>query len=143
MTATTETEETVTTKETPKAEVITSTTLGRVEIPPTYPGCAGNATAKKKCFNIQVRKFVSSKFNASISENLNLSPGKKRIFVLLNVDKHGRIVNVRAKGDHPKLEAEAIRVVKKLPKMLAARQDGNAVGIRNYTVPITFIVEDN
>ena len=130
-------------KETPKKEVVTVTTLGRVEIPPTYPGCSGDADAKRKCFNKQVRKFVSSKFDASISGNMDLSPGKKRVFAMFNIDKQGRIVNVRAKAEHPKLEAEAIRVVKKLPKMLAARQNGNAVGIRNYTVPIHFVIEDN
>ncbi len=136
-------EEIVAEEKEPKKEVVTVTTLGRVEIPPTYPGCAGDADTKRKCFNNQVRKFVSSKFDASISENMNLSPGKKRVFAMFNIDKQGRIVNIRARAEHPKLEAEAIRVVKKLPKMLAARQNGNAVGIRNYTVPITFVIEDN
>jgi len=124
-------------------KVVTATTLGRVEIPPTFPGCNGDAASKKKCFNNQIRKFVSSKFDPSISDEMDLSPGKKRVFVMFNVDKQGRVVNIRARAEHKTLEDEAIRVVKQLPKMLAARQNGNAVGIRNYTVPITFVVEDN
>jgi len=136
-------EEPVTKPQTKKVEY---TNFVRVETPPTYPGCKGSATEKKACFTKKVKSFVGKKFNADIITSLNIESGKKRIWVSFDVDKFGNITGVNAKS--PKgisasaskaLENEAERVVKNLPKMTAARQNGNPVKI-NYSVPITFIV---
>jgi protein TonB len=136
-------EEPVTKPQTKKVEY---TNFVRVETPPTYPGCKGSATEKKACFTKKVKSFVGKKFNADIITNLNIESGKKRIWVSFDVDKFGNIIGVNAKA--PKgistsaskaLENEAERVVRSLPKMTAARQNGNPVKI-NYSVPITFIV---
>ena len=72
--------------------------------------------------------------------DLGLSPGKKRVFVMFKIDKTGKIVDVRARGPHARLEKEAIRVISLLPQMTPGKQRGRAVGVK-YTLPITLIVE--
>ncbi len=116
---------------------VTSTTFNRVEIPPTYPGCKGSPSEKKACFAKKVKKHLSRKFDANIVDNLDLSSGQKRMWVHFNVDKFGNIVNIRASGPHQDLEREAVRIMSKLPKMVAAKQNGHSVQI-SYSVPITF-----
>ena len=71
---------------------------------------------------------------------LGLDSGIKRINVGFKIDKTGNIVNIQARAPHPKLEAEAKRVIGKLPKMKAGRQRGKAVNVP-YGLPITFKVE--
>ncbi len=138
-----EVKETVKNEEVTKPKVVLSSeTISRVEVPPTFPGCAGNAEAKRKCFVSGVSKFVSSKFDSSLAENLGLTPGKRRLFASLGVDKQGRVVSVKAKGIDPILEKEAVRVINKLPKMSPARQDGSSIAIRNFTFPIWIDIKE-
>ena len=72
--------------------------------------------------------------------DLGMSPGKKRIIMLFKIDKVGNIVDIRAKAPHPKLQKEAIRIIKLLPKMKPGRQRGKAVGVK-YTLPMRIEVE--
>ena len=143
----TEEPEEITKVETPTKKVAERTNFVRVEVPPTYPGCKGSATEKKACFTKKVKEHLARKFDTGAADGYNLNPGKKRIWVSFDVDKFGNVVNIntRSPKDMPSrakvaLEKEATQVVKSLPKMTAARQNGNSVKI-HYTVPITFIVE--
>lgn len=112
----------------------------RVEIPPTYPGCTGDVVQKKACFNQKVRSALVKKFDPTLASDLNLSSGTQRIMVNFTVDKFGNVTNITAKGSHPKMEAEAVKAAKSLPKMTAARQNGVPVDVI-FNVPITFVVE--
>ncbi len=112
----------------------------RVEIPPTYPGCTGDIVQKKACFNQKVRSALVKKFDPTLASDLNLSSGTQRIMVNFTVDKFGNVTNITAKGSHPKMEAEAVKAAKSLPKMTAARQNGVPVDVV-FNVPITFVVE--
>jgi len=64
--------------------------------------------------------------------DLGMTPGKKRIIMLFKINKVGDIVDIRAKAPHPKLQKEAIRIVKLLPKMKP--------GVK-YTLPMRIEVE--
>ena len=88
----------------------------------------------------KVMKFVQKKFNTDLANDLGLE-GRQRISVQFKIDKNGNVVNVRARAPHPRLEQEAIRVVKALPKMTPGRQRGKAVGVL-YALPILFQVEN-
>jgi len=114
----------------------TPTSFNYVEVPPTYPGCEGTSNEKKICFAKKVKKHLARKFNVSIVDNLNIKSGEQRMWVHFNVDTNGNISNIVARGPHKKLEEEALRVVKTLPKMTAAKQNGKSVQM-NYSVPIT------
>ncbi len=115
-------------------------TFDRVEVPPTYPGCAGDAAQKKACFNSKVKKVISEKFNPDLIANLNLPSGVQKMLVSFTVNKFGNITNISAVGPHPKMEAEAIKVAKTLPKMTPARQNGVPVDI-TFKIPISFKIE--
>lgn len=116
-----------------------SITFSRVEIPPTYPGCEGSPSEKKACFSKKVKRHISRRFDSTIVDNLNIDSGTKRMWVNFSIDEFGNISNINARGPHENLEKEAIRVVKSLPQMAAAKQNGRSVRI-NYSVPITIKV---
>jgi protein TonB len=123
-------------------EEIADVPFAVIENVPIYPGCenAGNNDAKKKCMSEKVQKFVQKKFDTELANDLGLE-GRQRISVQFKIDKNGNIVNVRARAPHPRLEQEAIKVVKALPKMTPGKQRGKAVGVL-YALPILFQVEN-
>jgi periplasmic protein TonB len=123
-------------------EEIADVPFAVIENVPVYPGCekVGNNAAKKKCMSDKVMKFVQKKFNTDLANDLGLE-GRQRISVQFKIDRNGNVVNVRARAPHPRLEQEAIRVVKLLPKMTPGRQRGKAVGVL-YALPILFQVEN-
>jgi periplasmic protein TonB len=123
-------------------EEIADVPFAVIENVPVYPGCEkkrSNAD-KKKCMSENVQKFVQKKFNTELAGDLGLE-GRQRIAVQFKIDKNGDVVNVRARAPHPKLEQEAVKVVKALPKMVPGRQRGTAVGVL-YSLPILFQVEN-
>ncbi|MFC5047277.1 energy transducer TonB [Aquimarina hainanensis] len=123
-------------------EEIADVPFAVIENVPVFPGCekAGGNAAKKQCMSDKVKKFINRKFNTELGSELGLS-GINRIFVRFKIDKKGNIVGVQARGPHPKLEKEAQRVVKLLPKMTPGKQRGKAVGVL-YSLPIVFQVQD-
>jgi len=74
-----------------------------------------------------------------VNIDINLS-GKQKIFVLFKIDKNGDIVNIEARAPHKRLELEAIKAVKKLPKMEPGKQRTRPVGVK-YVLPITLHLE--
>ena len=111
-----------------------------IEEVPIFPGCKGNKAALKKCFNKKMQKHFAKKFDADLPNELGLSPGKKRLIMLFKIDKSGNIVDVKAKAPHPRLQKEAIRIIKLLPKMKPGKQRGKPVGVK-YTLPMRIDVE--
>jgi len=111
-----------------------------IEDVPVYPGCKGNKAQLRACLQDKITKHVNKKFNSELASDLGLAPGIKRIFVMFKIDKKGNIVDVMARAPHKRLEAEAIRVVKLLPKMTPGKQRGRPVGVK-YSLPIAFKVE--
>ncbi|HEY9170096.1 MAG TPA: energy transducer TonB [Lutibacter sp.] len=111
-----------------------------IEDVPVYPGCKGSKAELKDCLQDKIAKHVNSKFNADLASDLGLTPGVKKIFVMFKIDKTGNITDVQARAPHKRLEAEAIRVVESLPKMIPGKQRGRPVGVK-YSLPIAFKVE--
>ncbi len=111
-----------------------------IEDVPVYPGCKGNKAKLRACLQEKITKHVNRKFNSELASDLGLSPGVKRIFVMFKIDKTGNITDVMARAPHKRLQEEAIRVVKLLPKMTPGKQRGRPVGVK-YSLPIAFKVE--
>ena len=120
-------------------EVIEDVPFIVIEKVPIYPGCVGNDRALRNCLEESVRNHVSKDFNVNLAQDLGLESGKKRIFVMFVIDRHGKISNIRARAPHKRLELEAIRVIKSLPKMKPGEQRGRPVGVK-YSLPIIFEV---
>ena len=111
-----------------------------IEDVPVYPGCKGSKAELKECLQEKISKHVNTKFNADLASELGLTPGIKKIFVMFKIDKSGSITDIQARAPHKRLEAEAIRVVQSLPKMIPGKQRGRPVGVK-YSLPIAFKVE--
>lgn len=131
-----------------------------IEEVPIYPGCEIFQTKKQKktCLNKKMRRHVGLHFNPDLAGELGLStPCLKyeedkngvlqcirykyiRIIVQFKIDKEGYVTDIIAKAPHPKLEEEAIRVIKKIPRIQPGKQRGIAVGVK-YTMPISFNIE--
>lgn len=112
-----------------------------VENVPVFPGCEKKKTneARKKCMSEKIQKHVSRKFNTDLAVNLGLESEVQKIYVLFKIDEKGNVVDVQARGPHPKLEKEAQRVVNLLPKMIPGKQRNRTVKVK-YTLPIAFKV---
>jgi len=112
-----------------------------IEKVPIYPGCVGDNNELRSCFSAKLTKFISKNFNAELGTDLGLTPGTiQRIFVLFRIDKNGNISDIQARAPHKKLQAEAIRVIKLIPKMTPGKQRGRPVAVK-YALPITFRIE--
>jgi len=120
-------------------EVIEDVPFMVIEKVPVYPGCKGNNDELRKCLEKKIQEHVSTNFNANLSQDLGLETGKKRIFVMFVIDRAGKITNIQSRAPHKRLQKEAERVIKLLPKMKPGLQRGRAVGVK-YSLPIVFNV---
>jgi protein TonB len=110
-----------------------------IEDAPIFPGCEDlDKEASKQCFTKEISKFVNRKFNTGLAETLN-TQGKQKIWVEFMIDKTGTVTDIKARSPFKKLEKEAIRVVRKLPKMTPGRQRNKPVNVK-YSLPIIFHV---
>lgn len=122
-------------------EVIADVPFAVIENVPVYPGCEnlrGN-DAKKKCMSEKVAAFINKQFNTNLASDLGLE-GRQRIMVQFKIDNSGKVIDVRARAPHPRLEREAISVVQSLPTMTPGMQRGKPVGVL-YSLPIIFDIQ--
>jgi len=129
-------------EETEGEEIFEDVPFAVIENAPVFPGCEkGNKEEQRACFSKKVDRHIKKKFNSNLAGDLGLSSGKKRIFVMFTIDKHGGIVDIQARAPHPRLQKEAVRVVNTLPKMIPGKQRGMPVNVK-YSLPISFMVVD-
>ena len=112
-----------------------------IEQPPVFPGCENlSAEEQKDCSSRHIKMHVNRNFNTKLATELGLY-GRQRINVIFKINKEGDITEIRSKASHPGLEAEAVRVISTLPRMLPGRQKGKAVSVP-YSLPIIFQIAD-
>lgn len=119
-------------------ELVMDVPFTAVDQVPIMPGCEDVAN-QKKCTSTKIKEIFESNFNTSLASNIGLS-GLYRIYVRFKIDLIGNVVQVEARAPHPKLEEEALRVVRKFPTMIAGEQKGEKVNVL-YSLPIVFEVE--
>ena len=120
----------------------------KIEVPfavieqiPVFPGCENLSREEQKaCVSNGIAKHVNRNFNTELATQLGLT-GRQRINVIFKVDTEGHVTGIRSRAPHPKLEEEAIRVIKTLPQMTPGKQKGKAVVVP-YSLPIIFEVQD-
>lgn len=96
-----------------------------VETPPSFPGGMG-----------ELVKFLQENIKYPAAAVTGKVEGK--VIVRFVVDKEGTVRDVEvARSVSPELDAEAVRVVKAMPKWSPGRQEGKAVNVR-YVLPVTF-----
>ncbi len=104
-------------------------TLAMVEQKPSFPG--GDAA---------MYKWLAEHINYPTQAAEEGVQG--RVVVTFDVQKDGSIKNVKiARGRHPALDKEAIRIVKAMPKWSPGRNNGQPVTV-TYTLPVTFKLQN-
>ncbi|MDX1364270.1 energy transducer TonB [Arenibacter latericius] len=105
-----------------------------IEDVPIFPGCE-NEKDKRACFNSMMQKHISKNFRyPEIAQEMGV---QGRVNIMFVIQKDGSIGNVRMRGPDKNLEAEAARIIEKLPKMIPGKQRGRAVRVP-FSIPITF-----
>ena len=96
-----------------------------VEVMPQFPGGQG-----------ELMKFLRN--NVKYPAEAQKKKIEGRVIVTFVVDKKGRVVNPMVERSvHPLLDAEALRVIKRMPKWKPGRVNGEPVNVK-YRLPITF-----
>lgn len=113
-----------------------------IEDVPVFPGCEARKdnAARKSCMSDKITAYVNNNFNKNLGSELGLS-GINRITILFQINSEGNIVNIQARAPHPKLEEEAINLIKALPQMEPGKQRGKPVNV-SYALPIIFQVQN-
>ena len=107
-----------------------------IEDVPIFPGCESVPKNKKRqCFQQKMQEHIRKNFRyPEIAQEMGV---QGRVNVVFTIDKDGSITNIRMRGPDKNLEAEALRIIKKLPKMTPGKQRGRAVRVP-FSIPITF-----
>jgi len=103
--------------------------LKDVEIVPVYGGCEDLSIEEtRECFNKKVSKFITREFNLSVSKDLNLSePKQVEAFFIIN--ENGNITGMKVRDSELTVQAEILRVLRKMPVMKPATHNGESVSV--------------
>ncbi|MEE3035559.1 MAG: energy transducer TonB [Bacteroidota bacterium] len=107
-----------------------------IEDVPVYPGCERVAKSKRRdCFQERINQHIKKNFRyPEIAQEMGI---QGRVYVSFVISTNGSIINVRSRGPDKNLEAEAERIIGKLPRMIPGKQRGRAVRVP-FSIPITF-----
>ena len=115
-------------------EIVEDIPFAVIEDVPVFPGCE-SASDKRACFNEMMQKHIRKNFRyPEIAQEMGV---QGRVSVMFTIQKDGSIGNVRMRGPDKNLEAEAARIISKLPKMTPGKQRGRAVRVP-FSIPINF-----
>lgn len=111
-----------------------------IEQAPIYPGCEGfPKDQQRNCFQEKIEKHVRDNF---IYPQVALELGiQGRVYVLFEIDKEGRVSNLKFRAPDKNLEQEARRIISKLPKFIPGKQRGKPVKVA-FSIPINFMIQN-
>ena len=107
-----------------------------IEDVPIFPGCEKVAKSERRnCFQEQMNRHIRKNFRyPEIAQEMGI---QGRVYVNFIIAKDGSISNIRMRGPDKNLEAEAQRIISKLPQMTPGKQRGRPVRVP-FSIPITF-----
>lgn len=103
--------------------------LKDVEITPVYNGCEELSIEEtRECFKNKVSAFIKREFNLSTSKDLNLSESKQvEAFFIIN--EKGNLTGMKVRDSEVTVQAEILRVLRKMPVMKPASNNGKRVSV--------------
>ena len=124
--------------------------LKDVEIVPVYIGCEELSIEEtRECFNNKVSTFIEREFNLNLSKDLNLSePKLVEAFFIIN--ENGNLTGMKVRNSEVTVQAEILRVLRKMPVMKPATHNGENVSVlcsiivkygNNVEVDVVYIPE--
>jgi hypothetical protein len=107
-----------------------------VENPPVFPSCEDLPKEDtKNCFTEKVNLFISDQFNTDIPKKLGITE-IQNLEAFFRIDKSGEVTNFKVRDANPIIQAEALRVLRLLPQMKPATQNGETVNVvYGVTIP--------
>jgi protein TonB len=110
-----------------------------VEQIPLFPGCEKVVKNQQRaCFQDKMTEHVRKNFRyPQDAIDLNV---QGRVYIQFMIDQQGYITDIQMRGPDSRLEAEAERIIFKLPKMVPGKQGGKAVKVP-YSLPINFVLQ--
>lgn len=109
--------------------------------PPVFPGCESLESAEelRKCFDVQLGILLNR--NIYYPSDAREVEAQGTVYLEVVIDREGYVTDIRnTRPDdqiHPSLVKEAVRVVKKLPRMQPAVHEGKPVAVK-YAIPLSF-----
>lgn len=119
-------------------EVVDKVPFNLVEEIPLFKSCESKAIAEQqKCFKQEISKHIRRNFEYPKKAYENSVQG--RVFAQFVIDKTGAVTDLNIRGPYKGelLEAEAKKIVNRLPKFVPGKHNGKPVKVK-YGIPITF-----
>jgi TonB family protein len=113
--------------------------VDKVHTLPVYPGCESAGSTREaqfSCLNRMIQTLIARNVRYPEMARQQLMQGNVWIAFVIDTEGYADEVWVQRSVD-PLLDAEALRVMKMLPRMKPATVDGKPVNLR-YTIPINF-----
>lgn len=105
-----------------------------IEEVPVFPGCE-NEKDKRACFQKMMNKHISKVFRyPEMAQEMGI---QGKVHTQFTIQKDGNIGSVLLRGPDKILEAEAGRIINKLPKMKPGKQRDRNVKVA-FAIPINF-----
>ncbi|MCJ7467366.1 MAG: energy transducer TonB [Maribacter sp.] len=105
-----------------------------IENVPVFPDCEDEKD-KRGCFQKMIGKHIAKNFKyPPISQEMGI---QGKVYVTFIIQKDGSIGSIQLRGPDKNLEAEAARIIGKLPMMQPGKQRGTPVKVP-FSIPITF-----
>lgn len=121
-------------------EVVEKVPFNLVEEIPLFEDCESVAIyQQEKCFKSNIAEHIKRNFTYPKEAYDKSIQG--RVLVQFVINKEGDVENLNIRGPYQGelLEAEAERIVRKLPKFKPGKHNGKAVKVK-YGVPIAFVI---
>ena len=124
--------------------------LKDVDFAPVYDGCEELSKEEtRECFDNKVTRFIKREFNLNVSKELNLSePNQVEAFFIIN--ENGNLTGKKVRNAEVTIQAEVLRVLRKMPVMKPAIHNGKSVSVlcsiivkygNNVEVDVVYIPE--
>ena len=103
--------------------------LKDVEMAPIYYGCEDLSIKEiRKCFNNKISAFIKREFNPNVIKYLKLL-NPKEVDAFFIIDEKGNRTGMKVRNSELTVQAEILRVLRKIPIMKPAFHDGKSVSV--------------
>ncbi|MCC1483653.1 hypothetical protein [Winogradskyella immobilis] len=103
--------------------------LKDVDIVPIYEGCEDLSKEEtRECFKNKIVAFIKREFNVGVSKDLNLSE-PKQVDAFFVIDENGNRTGMKVRDSEVTIQAEILRVLRKMPVMKPAIHNGKNVSV--------------
>lgn len=111
-----------------------------VEQIPLFPACVNlDKKEQRTCFQTEMTKHVRKNFSYP-PDAIDLQI-QGRVYVMFTIDENGRVTDIKLRGPDRRLEAEAQRIIEKLPQFIPGKMGQNNVRVP-YSLPINFVLQN-